>query len=819
MGLLLWRDRSRMPRRLSQTLSRRLPVFDIWLLITGTVFLMPFLTSSATLDPALAPRFLVWAVLALAITASFAVQAAVGSPTIDWSVLRPALFLPFLGYLASSLVSLGRCANLGEGIYESAKIFLSLVFLAVSIIILNRKDTHIAGLAKAMTLSAAGLSAVGFYQFVSQGGHHVFSPFGVTGTMGNKNLFASGLFLMLPFCLFVVLRFPRFWRMLGAYTTGAILVLILLSRTRTVWFALVVSGSLTMIAWLLRRYRCGLCFPEDMGKGFLRRLCQILLVALVFGAGVGLFLRQSHTVPEVARSVFDTVSINQRLSAWKKTLEIIRDNPLGGVGAGNWKIILPSYGMPDELPSDWSRAVFFVRPHNDFLWVFSEMGAPGFLCYAAVFGVALFYTVQLIRRCTSAEDGLLALLSLFGLTGYLAIAVFCFPRERVFHSLSLLLLMATVTVIYHRNHPIARGSCPRWGAGLIAVSFPLLFCVAVLGYVRLSADIHTQRALVARAYGNHHAVIASLDKAHSRLTTLDPVATPLKWYRGEAYFQSGNLTEALKDYEQALAAHPNHIYTLNNLATCHLMAGNQMQAIHYYERTLRICPRFAEAACNLAAVYFNAEEYEKAWEVLVASDPATQNPVAERYKRLVASRMQNGGMPSTAQKTTRCAAVGESTRHAAGHLFKSMHRLWSATHGRHFYTIDARERDAFLKCPLWAWICEGVDCQVFAEDRLPGLHPVHRFYSPSLRAYFYTIQSAEVQRLIVDENAHWQHEGVAFFAFPPGSQPTGTFPMYRFWSGRLGHHLFTIDGDEKNDLITRHANVWTFEGIAWYAYR
>jgi len=59
---------------------------------------------------------------------------------------------------------------------------------------------------------------------------------------------------------------------------------------------------------------------------------------------------------------------------------------------------------------------------------------------------------------------------------------------------------------------------------------------------------------------------------------------------------------------------------------------------------------------------------------------------------------------------------------------------------------------------------------------------------------------------------------VAFYAYPPGRQPLGAMPVYRFWSNRLGDHFYTMSEDEKNKLIRDYSRDWQFEGIAWCAY-
>ena len=53
---------------------------------------------------------------------------------------------------------------------------------------------------------------------------------------------------------------------------------------------------------------------------------------------------------------------------------------------------------------------------------------------------------------------------------------------------------------------------------------------------------------------------------------------------------------------------------------------------------------------------------------------------------------------------------------------------------------------------------------------------------------------------------------------PPPAPPAGARPVYRFWSPVTGAHFYTISEREKDKLIEKYADVWTFEGPAFYAW-
>jgi hypothetical protein len=147
-----------------------------------------------------------------------------------------------------------------------------------------------------------------------------------------------------------------------------------------------------------------------------------------------------------------------------------------------------------------------------------------------------------------------------------------------------------------------------------------------------------------------------------------------------------------------------------------------------------------------------------------------------------------------------------------------VHRFWSPVLSSHFYTIKEGEKQKIIDNYPTVWTYEGVAYRALAEEGTPDTLPVYRFWSPVLNGHFYTISEAEKAKIVAQYPDVWTFEGIAFYAFPPGQQPEGTHPVYRFWSDVLSHHFYTIDEAEKQLVIDTYPDVWTYEGVAWYAY-
>ncbi len=139
-----------------------------------------------------------------------------------------------------------------------------------------------------------------------------------------------------------------------------------------------------------------------------------------------------------------------------------------------------------------------------------------------------------------------------------------------------------------------------------------------------------------------------------------------------------------------------------------------------------------------------------------------------------------------------------------------------ADNSQHFYTIKPAERDKLINTYSAVWTYEGVAFHAFTDSSQPGVVPVYRFWSGS--THFYTMKTAERDKLLSNYANVWAYEGEAFYAYPAGSQPVGTYAVYRFWSGTRNIHFFTISQSERDKLMNNYADVWTYEGAAWYAY-
>ncbi len=147
-----------------------------------------------------------------------------------------------------------------------------------------------------------------------------------------------------------------------------------------------------------------------------------------------------------------------------------------------------------------------------------------------------------------------------------------------------------------------------------------------------------------------------------------------------------------------------------------------------------------------------------------------------------------------------------------------VYRFQSRRTEKFLYTAKESEKDKLINREADAWEYEGIAYYVYKTQVVPELTPVYRFWSAKSSTHLFTISESEKDRLIDNYPTEvWEFEGIAFYAYPAGSQPEGAKPVYRFYSARLGGHFFTIDEDEA-DQYRADTATWTAEGVAWYAF-
>ncbi|MBI2280605.1 MAG: O-antigen ligase family protein [Bacteroidetes bacterium] len=578
------------------------------------------------------------------------------------SIYKNNLFKFFLGYIIVSALSLFFSINYIDGIFEWTKLSLFFIFLVLSVFYFQKVENLVSDLCLAISCLSFLINGIGLYQFYQLVTHHKvshYSTYLIDATFANRNLFAEILLLTLPFVLFGVFKFKGILRIICSLSLLSSLFLITSTLTRAVWVGLIVSSVLTLILYLFLRHR-----QENTSFLFHFRKVIFPIIIVLVSIMSAIFFYSRLDSEETFRKQISAISninyggANERIELWKKSFQIFKENPVAGVGLASWKIEVLKYNVGGTKPED--ATTFYQYPHNDFVMVATEIGIIGLIFYLLIFA-AIFYYIIVILKNTKTNEQFFYFLVFSGVVSFIVVSCFSFPKERIEQNIFLMFMFIPVMIKYHsiknngsKDKLINQNKTSgKWLFFLVVFLILIAFSIFI-GLKRIKSDIHTLKALDAKRKNNWQKMIIQIDKAFSPYYIMDPMSTPLEWYRGTAYFNMGRHEEALRDFEKAYKINPYHVHILNNLGTCFELKNDHEKAINYFNKALLINQTFEDVILNLSASYFNAGAVDSAYQTI---RKINQNTINERYNtslsvivhakfKQIKIDIENEGLPS-----------------------------------------------------------------------------------------------------------------------------------------------------------------------------
>jgi O-antigen ligase len=618
---------------------------EIITLVGFSFFIIPLSFYPGIIDPGLSLRFILLSIL-VAVLAGFQLVRSIGLS--GESAIDPPPFLAVCcaGYFAICLFSIIPSTNKAEAVFESAKVFLFCALALFSSMILRRSPAAFNVLGKAAIASSFFISLLGILEY--WGIFRLIDNGWVSpgATMFNRNLLSSYLFLCLGFLLFAVVNCKGLWRFAGLVAGASVIYTLLATQTRAVWFGCGGGALVALIAVFSAR-------PRSI-PAFLRRekplFLTLAILPLVIAAAVTFFKPPGSRAPsllERAATVTNqsVYSNRERLIVWRKTVAMIKGHSFLGVGAGNWKIEFPKYGLGDLVHPEYTdMSITEVRPGNDFLWVAAESGVFGFLFYSGLFVLCGVYALAALLRASNRTSSILSTSLLFTIAGFAIISFFDFPKERVEHLAVFATILAAASSLTVRQ-PDPAGKA---GTGHRAFFFAALACACGclwIGALRLKGDINDAAMRSFWQNKDWENTINAADRASSAVYSVEPTSTPLAWYRGVANFNLGNTDSAFRDFAQARSFHPWHLNTLNDLAACYTLRKDRASAVECLSAALAVSPSFEHALVNLAAVYYNAGQMDSACSIITRCKSPHSDPRFDSFYKAISQKAGKGGCP------------------------------------------------------------------------------------------------------------------------------------------------------------------------------
>lgn len=512
-------------------------------------------------------------------------------------------------------VSTFQAINLIESQYIALKIAVFVSFFLVMYIGFKERLLTIEGVSRGIAISgvvAMGL-AIKEMAFLQLHGVAIFdgdNMYKVNATFGHKNLLSSYLFLCLPMLgAQLVYSTKRVWKVLITMAILGMLIVIVVLQTRAVLLAIGICFCISIVLLIQNRI-----VSEKYRKPAMFAMVGLLVLALFAG----------YMYREKLGYITRTESFIERKHLWENTWQMITEHPVTGVGAANWQIQFPKYGMQKFYEVNYTITeglTNFQRPHNDFLWVWAETGFVGFCVYVLIFLMSCWSVYQFYRKEQNGKRQLIYGLILIQLVGFMFVSLVDFPLERIEHPVVILTSIAFVAAVSASSG--FSFQLPKWS---------LLLLLMVAGYSlflcnkRWQSEQQLRKMYQSHEAGNWPKLISEAKKAQTPYFNMDYFSIPVSWYIGVGYFMQNNLPMAKQYFEEAYLLHPNQVHVLNNYGACYEKEGNHTKAIELLETANTISPTFSDGIINLSGAYFNAGRYDDAYAKITTIGYDDNNP-------------------------------------------------------------------------------------------------------------------------------------------------------------------------------------------------
>lgn len=303
------------------------------------------------------------------------------------------LLVPLLGMLAIVALSINHATSPALTIKETLKwAELALVYL----FIVSEMGTlrHTLALLAMLLLGAVIEALVGSVQFFFNIGPDFYSIgrfMRAYGTFEQPNPYAGYLGMLIPLAIGLLMARPG--RRLQYYTLVALVLAVSavgMSLSRGAWVGISLAVAVMMVFWshysriLLA---AGTLAATPIGAlAFLNLLPPEVTDRLTTAFD---YFRFVDVTQEVVTP--ENYAVLERVAHWQAAINMIADNPLFGVGAGNYPAVYDTYSV-----RGWNVAL--GHAHNFYLNITAETGFVGLVVYLAIFVIAFLHAMKWLVR-------------------------------------------------------------------------------------------------------------------------------------------------------------------------------------------------------------------------------------------------------------------------------------------------------------------------------------------------------------------------------------------------------------------------------------
>ena len=515
---------------------------------------------------------------------------------------RLSLDIPILLYLALASISWLSAINPLKSGMEVVRILIgATIYFSVS---RTYQQEYRGAWLGAASVSLAIVSVIGIAQYLGLYFLDWRSAGLPSSTFFYRNYAAMFVILVLPlaFAGFALSRSESL-RSLHAISATLGTLFLVYTRTRGAWMGIGLSILVVVMVLLLAgEASSGWVAWRDALRSRTRALTvcgMILLCGILLPPARTSELQSLPMTKASAGQAFVSILARDssgRTGAWLQSLGMIADHPIGGVGIGNWSAEFPRYAGLINRSGLQQDGALFGRPHNDYLWVLTEMGILGLSVFLWIFGGGMWLVWRISAGKADPEKLILATSLGAAVLAISIHAFFSFPRERMVSTVLPFLFLGWIVSIDSQSDRSAVGRHAVWRPSLLFV-FVLISFSTTLNVARSFRSFFW--ADVYKTFEKYEEGLVAIDQA-IEFGVPDYRIHELKTF---LHYKMGNHDKALTASEQLIALHPYNPWSHHKVGLFQLELGDYESAKIAFAQAAKYGPGLGRIRRDLGQAY------------------------------------------------------------------------------------------------------------------------------------------------------------------------------------------------------------------------
>ncbi len=352
-------------------------------------------------------------------------------PDFHWPYFRTWIGITYALFLMISLLSFFKAFNIYESIINFSKLFtiFSASYIISTILRLDKRYLYVISISLAILLIIDCVTV--FYQignnFITNKEQNIES---IKSIYSNKNILSAAIFVKIALVLWLFTFGKRWMKVLGGFALFIAFIATLFMSTRSFYLGTIFLVITYGIFVFIRYYRKN--EKRKIIKMTLFLSAAILLGFFLFSVSLKYIYRPSSQDRYAVDFLTRLKSLSgelegRRAQAWRNSFEMIKLNPLLGIGTGNWKVEVLQYETPTT-----GAYIYEYKNHNDFIETTADTGIFGGLLFLGIFILIFANFIKAFFKTKKGEEESYKWLFLpaFGLFCYFFDAFFNFPSDR-----------------------------------------------------------------------------------------------------------------------------------------------------------------------------------------------------------------------------------------------------------------------------------------------------------------------------------------------------------------------------------------------------